>query len=561
MTTYSAVLTNAGAALYAAALASETPIQLATMAVGDGGGSAVVTLDKSRASLVNQVYSTSISNLFVDAGNANLMWAEMVLPPNVGGFIVREVGVFTASGTLFAICNFPDTIKAVATSGSTSDLVINFGMIMSNTALVTFTVDPNVVTATHAWVLSTVTPATILPGGTQYQVLQKNSAVPGDMSWQDPGSPWEFSVQTTGGVTAITALQAYNALIKVSGALAAPATIAFPAAFGKWIVINMTTGNFPLTAAVAGGGGVPILQGHADTVHSDGAAMYYSNASALTRPPNDNSLALANTAYVDRAVSDMGAFETDTGIANAYVIATTPVTSGYANGDTFRFRVAHANSNASTLNAGAGPVPLVRSDGAALQPGDLPYDTLATVTFDAPTSSFLLTSVVYSQFGTAARLNASDQNGGVSAIVSYSGNPNGHVSGNAAVVGVSPPSMVWDPTDNYLWICTTTGTAATAVWSLLSNSGSLRVINANNALGPGIYLIDTSGGPITITLPAAPKYGDALDFIDAGGTFAANNLTLANNGKTVMGILDNLVCNVSGLEFRLWWNGADWRLQ
>ncbi|HEX7642032.1 MAG TPA: phage tail protein [Burkholderiaceae bacterium] len=561
MTTYSAVLTNAGAALYAAALAANTPIQLATMAVGDGGGSPVATPDKTRTSLVNQVYGTSISNLTVDPGNANLMWAEMVLPPTVGGFTVREAGIFTASGTLFAICNFPDTIKTVTTSGAPCDLVINFGMVVSNTALVTFTIDPNVVTATHAWVLSTVTPAYLFPGGTQYQALRKNSSTPGDMGWQDPGSPWEFSLTTTGGVTAITSLQAYNALIKVSGALTAPATIAFPAAFGKWVVINMTTGNFPLTAAVAGGSGVPILQGHADTVHSDGVNMAYSTASAVTRPLGDNSLALANTAYVDRAVSAMGQYEIDTGVANAYVVATTPATTAYLNGATVRFRVAHANTAASTLDAGAGPVPLLRGDGGALQKGDLPFDIVVCATYDQPTASFLLESMVYSQFGTAARLNASDQNGGVSTVTAYVGNPNGFVSGNAAVIGVSAPSMAWDPSADNLWVCTTSGTAATAVWSLLQGGGSLRAINANGALGPGIYLIDTRANTVAITLPSRPNYGDTFDFIDAAGTFGANNLILNNNGNTIMGILDVLYCNVSGLEFRLWWNGADWRLQ
>ena len=561
MTTYCAVLTNAGAALYAAALASNTPIQLATMAVGDGGGSPVATPDPTRTSLVNQVYSTSIGNLSVDPGNANLMWAEMVLPPNVGGFTVREVGIFTASGTLFAICNFPDTIKAVAASGSTNDLVINFGMIVSNTALVTFTIDPNVVSATRAWVLSTVTPAYILPGGTQYQVLQKNSANPGDVSWQDPGSPWEFCLTTTGGSTAITSLQAYNALIKVSGALAAPASIVFPAAFGKWVVINATTGNFPLIAAVTGGAGVPILQGHADTVYSDGVNMAYSTSSAITRPPNDNSLALANTAYVDRAVSAMGEYAIDTGVANAYVIATVPVTTAYSNGDTFRFRVAHPNTAASTLDAGAGPVPLLRSDGSVLQDGDMPFDTIVTATYDTPTSSFLLGSVVYSQFGTAARLNASDMNGGVSTVTAYEGNPNGNVPGNAAVIGVSAPSMVWDPSADNLWVCTTSGTAATAVWSLLQGGGSLKAVNANSALGPGIYEIDTRNSPVEITIEGVPKYGDTYQFFDAAGTFDVNNLTINNNGNTIMSVLDLLYCNVAGLEFRLWWNGADWRLQ
>jgi hypothetical protein len=561
MTTYSAELTNAGAALYAAALAAGTAVQLSHMAVGDGGGAPVAAPDPTRTTLVNQVYITSASDLYVDPKIANLMWAEMVIPPTVGGFTVREVGVFTASGALFAICNFPDTIKAVAASGSTQDLVINFGLLLSNTAAVTLVIDPTVVTATRAWVLSTVTPAAFFPGGTQYQVLTKNSATSGDTSWQDPGNPWEVTIQTTGGTTAVTALQAYNKLIKVTGALVAPATLNFPAAFGKWVVINMTAGSFPLTAAVTGGAGVQILQGHADTVHSDCVNMAYSTSSTATRPASDNSLAIANTAYVDRAVSDVGAYETDTGVANAYVIATVPPTAAYANGDTFRFRVAHANTAASTLNAGAGLEPMLRDDGAVLQPGDLPVDTIVTVTFDAATSSFLLNSVVYSQFGTAARLNASDQNGGVSAVYPYAGNPNGNVPGNAAVLGVSAPSMAWDPTTGNLWICTTRGAAATAGWTLLQGGGAIKPVNVNSVLGPGIYLVDTRNNTVSITIEGAPKYGDAYQFIDAAGAFGLHNLILNNNGNTIMGAAQPMNVNVSGLAFRLWWNGSDWRLQ
>ena len=125
--TYSATLTSAGAALYAAALVSGTPIQLATMAVGDGGGSPVVTPDPTRTTLVNQVYATAISNLTADATNPDLMWAEMIILPTVGGWTVREVGIFASTGTLFAIANFPDTIKPALAAGSTQDLVINFG--------------------------------------------------------------------------------------------------------------------------------------------------------------------------------------------------------------------------------------------------------------------------------------------------------------------------------------------------------------------------------------------------------------------------------------------------
>ncbi len=558
---YSATLTNAGAALYALAQASNTPIQLSTMAVGDGGGAPVATPDPTRATLVNQVYSTAISALTVDNSTPNLLWAEMVIAPTVGGWTVREVGVFTSTGVLFAIANFPDTIKPMLATGSTQDLVINFGIAVSNTGLLAVSVDPTIVIATHSWVLATVTPATLFPGGTTYQVLQKNSAEPGDVSWQDPGSPWEYALTTTGGVTTITPLEAYNHFVKVTGALASNATIEFPAAFGKWTVINLTTGPYSLTAAVTGGAGVPILQGHADSIHSDGVSMHYSTASALTRPPNDGSLALANTAYVDRAVSDIGAYETDTGVANAYVIAAIPATAAYANGMTFRFRVAHANTEAATLDVGAGPVPLVRDDGAALQPDDLPLDTLATVTFDAPTASFILGSVVYSQFGTGARLNASDQFGGISVMQWHAGNPNGFVAGNAAT-GTLPPSTCWDTANRVVWFCVTTGSTATAVWySPELQTGGI-VVNTSGLLPPGFYYVDTSAGPVTVTVLAA--LAGVYTFVDAENAWGTNHFTINGNGNDIGNLPTNIaatfLADVSDYAFTIEAAATYWRL-
>jgi hypothetical protein len=56
--------------------------------------------------------------------------------------------------------------------------------------------------------------------------------------------------------------------------------------------------------------------------------------------------------------------------------------------------------------------------------------------------------------------------GGLSTTYSYAGNPNGHVAGVASVANVSPPDTCWDTADGVLYICTSTGTASTAVWSL-----------------------------------------------------------------------------------------------
>jgi len=51
--------------------------------------------------------------------------------------------------------------------------------------------------------------------------------------------------------------------------------------------------------------------------------------------------------------------------------------------------------------------------------------------------------------------------------ITYAGNPNGHVAGNAGNPGTTFPSMLWDTTDDLLWICTATGTATTAVWTAM----------------------------------------------------------------------------------------------
>lgn len=62
------------------------------------------------------------------------------------------------------------------------------------------------------------------------------------------------------------------------------------------------------------------------------------------------------------------------------------------------------------------------------------------------------------------------------AIQVYPGNPNGNLAGNQGTPGGSGASMVWDTTNNLLYICTTTGDAATAVWTSTTASLSGAVL-------------------------------------------------------------------------------------
>ena len=115
----------------------------------------------------------------------------------------------------------------------------------------------------------------------------------------------------------------------------------------------------------------------------------------------------------------------------------------------------------------------------------------------------------------------------------YNGNPNGHVAGTDSSAG-SFPSMVWDYADNILWLCTTGGVAASAVWTAAGGGGvstfyggtSTGTANAQHvtlpssvqsfAAGSSFWFIVGAGltntGACTITLPAQGSF--------AGGTFA-----------------------------------------
>jgi hypothetical protein len=94
--------------------------------------------------------------------------------------------------------------------------------------------------------------------------------------------------------------------------------------------------------------------------------------------------------------------------------------------------------------------------------------------------------------------------GGLSVVQTFAGNPNGSVAGNAGVAGVSAPDIVWDTTDKVWYVCTTSGTAATAVW--MQFGGNLATISASATLSSaqaGVILVNAAAGNVTLTLPPA----------------------------------------------------------
>ncbi|EFA3717649.1 phage tail protein [Escherichia coli] len=101
-TKHCSILTNRGKALEAASAAGGAPVVLDGFVVGDGNGNAV-TPEAGQTALVREVYRGTISRLTVSPDQENQFIAYLVLPEGVGGFTVREAGLLTTDGELYAV--------------------------------------------------------------------------------------------------------------------------------------------------------------------------------------------------------------------------------------------------------------------------------------------------------------------------------------------------------------------------------------------------------------------------------------------------------------------------
>lgn len=185
MTIYRSIHTKIGLQLLAQAAATGTQIHLTHIAVGDGGGYPI-TPDVEMTELVRERFRTKVNRIYQDPENANKFTAEVIIPVTEGGFIMREIGVFDSNGHLVIVGNIPDTQKPTIQEGAYTDTVYRVPFMVVNAETVEQKIDPNVVQATQSWIINTVTPAYLFPGGTTGQVLKKTSNEDGDTYWADP---------------------------------------------------------------------------------------------------------------------------------------------------------------------------------------------------------------------------------------------------------------------------------------------------------------------------------------------------------------------------------------
>ena len=146
-----AILTAAGKAKQANADALGVPWTFAQMGVGDANNTEPMPSEQ-QTQLINERRRAPLNQLKVDPNNPNIIIAEQVIPESVGGWWIREIGLYDTAGDLVAVANCAPSFKPLLSQGSGRTQVVRMNLIVSNTANVELKIDPSIVLATRSYV-------------------------------------------------------------------------------------------------------------------------------------------------------------------------------------------------------------------------------------------------------------------------------------------------------------------------------------------------------------------------------------------------------------------------
>lgn len=143
---YHSLFTTQGLALLREAIQTGAKLGITHMAYGDGNG-IVPTPNADFTKLVREVYRAPLNRLAPSKDNQNWLEADGVIPSAVGGFNIREVGLY-AGDILVAYANYPATYKPSADQGTAQIKTIRIVLQIDNTANFELKIDASVVMAT-----------------------------------------------------------------------------------------------------------------------------------------------------------------------------------------------------------------------------------------------------------------------------------------------------------------------------------------------------------------------------------------------------------------------------
>ena len=131
------IITDIGLQKIQEALNDGKKLDLKYIAVGDSLGS-YYEPELSQTKLKNEKYRAEITEL-------TSLTAKSLIPASVGGFYMREFGIFDSENNLILVGKQPETYKPIETEGSFKELWIKV-------VIIAIKVDPTIQMASQEWV-------------------------------------------------------------------------------------------------------------------------------------------------------------------------------------------------------------------------------------------------------------------------------------------------------------------------------------------------------------------------------------------------------------------------
>lgn len=176
---FMAILTNVGAAKLANANALGLPWKLTALGVGDANGTDPVP-SATQTKLINECRRAPLNQLTIDPVNPAVIIAEQVIPADVGGWWLREIGLYDEEGDLVAVSNCAPSFKPLLDQGSGRTQIVRMNFIVSSITNVVLKIDPAIVLATRDYVdrsIDAVLPGNKAPGTYRRVTINKYGIV------------------------------------------------------------------------------------------------------------------------------------------------------------------------------------------------------------------------------------------------------------------------------------------------------------------------------------------------------------------------------------------------
>ncbi|APX70546.1 MULTISPECIES: phage tail protein [unclassified Brucella] len=314
---YFSIVTHIGRNKLALSAAGGAAVTITHFAIGDGNGAEVNPTAASTA-LVREVWRTPVESVVIDPLNPSAVLVTSIIPTAVGGWWMREFGIFDVDGDMVAVAKPVSQYKPTALEGQLEDIRYEFQIIIGETANVTMLVDPSVLLASRDFV-------------------EKRKVPVAQLSL----TPW--------------------VPIKSMTVIAPPTN---PAAWDTYIIPTDATGAWAGQAqklAEWNGSAWNIVtppEGH-------GVSL-----------PNGRVFERVGGAYIEKPALDAQSgkwnYAAATGTANALVVNLDPAPQSMPTGMKIRVLVATTNTGAATIAVnGAAAVAIRYADGSDLFPGEL----------------------------------------------------------------------------------------------------------------------------------------------------------------------------------------------